>query len=137
MAYWCEGNPYYEQAGSGDGLLSKYFSNEAYLGETIESKVTLLNFNWMGGPPAKNIDPNNFSLILTGYITPPLTDEYEFVINADAASLIRINGKVILDHFMSERKKGWKDFRWGDRVVSNEIKMNAGTLYELEIRYRR
>jgi len=37
-----------------------------------------------------------------------------FVVNADSAVQLSINGKVILDHYESNPKVGWKKYSWGD-----------------------
>ena len=65
----------------------------------------------------------------------PLNGDYNFYVNCDGAASIKINDKMILDHYMTDPEKS--DFPWGAQSKSNKITMNAGMMYEFEIKYWR
>ena len=52
---WCNGNPYYEENGGGDGVLVKFFPNEAFEGKPEIDKAINLDFMWSGKKPHKEI----------------------------------------------------------------------------------
>ena len=58
---WCNGNVFYEQSGTGDGVSIAYWDNEAFEGRPIKSTNINLDFDWSGKPPVKGISSENFS----------------------------------------------------------------------------
>lgn len=82
---WCNGNPFYEQAGPGDGLNLAFFPNEAFEGESTKDKGLMLDFAWSGKKPHPKIPSDNFSVIISGFIKPPLEDKYKFTIMTSGA----------------------------------------------------
>ena len=44
---------------------------------------------------------------------------------------------MVLDHFGSNYYKGWQNNDFGDMLLSDEVGMNAGIPYKVEIRYSR
>ena len=67
----------------------------------------------------------------------PVNDNYYFHAHSDAAISVTINGVKIIDHFMSNPFKGFKDADWGSEVTSDKVVLNSGMLYEFEIKYLR
>jgi len=41
-----------------------------------------------------------------------------------------LNGVIIVDHFFTDPKKGFKEFKWKELVESEKITLNSGMLYE-------
>lgn len=68
-----------------------------------------MDFNWFGERPAFNVDAYSFSIIFKGKLTVPLTDDYTFTLDTDGAVSLMINDQIIIDHFMSDREKGWNN----------------------------
>lgn len=63
-----------------------------------------MDFNWSGKAPAEGINQINFSAIISGLIKAPLNGKYIFHISTDASFSLSINGKMIVDHFVSNRR---------------------------------
>ena len=79
----CHGMLLYEEEGEGDGLIGKYYDNEAWLGNFIEKRDSYINFFWTGTSPMKGINPNNFSVKWEGFIKAPYTGEFIFSIESN------------------------------------------------------
>jgi len=77
----------------------------------------------------KILMPVIFRLNLKAFFMAPLNGDYYFHIECDAAFSLAINDKVMVDHFMSDFYKGYKDFKWGEETVSEKISLNSGMLY--------
>lgn len=107
--YNCFGMLKYEDNIEGDGLIGYYFNNEYWLGLFKEKQDDNIKFDWTNIEPIENINKDNFSVIWEGYILPPHTGKYKFVINADTSSILYIKNKVIITHnvgsFSSKRNK--------------------------------
>jgi len=137
LKHWCQGLSYYEEESQGDGFTAEFFDNEFFMGKSELSHHAKLDFKWKGESPHPSINHQDFSAIFRGLIKAPLNDNYYFHAHSDAAVSLTINGVQIIDHFMSDPWKGFRDAEWGQIVTSDKITLNSGMLYEFEVKYWR
>lgn len=95
-------------------------------------------FAWNGEPPIKDVNGDNFSVSLEGWIQPPVTADYFFEVICDDGAKLTINDEVILTHnwgavgkvkadyleAMHESADGKSIFK-----KSKEVKMEGGAKY--------
>lgn len=74
---------------------------------------------------------------MKGLMKAPLTNKFTFFIESDAAVQLKINGEIVLDHFVGDRNKGEEGQEWGAHLKSKPVSMTSGSMYEFEIRYWR
>ena len=94
------------------------------------------------GPLGRNQPRQFFAYVknlsrIKGFIKAPLNDQYIFEVTTDASFSLTINNKTIIDHFMSNRRKGHQGLPWGQVLKSNPYLMNSGSLYNFEMKYWR
>ena len=80
---------------------------------------------------------NFLKIRISGFIRPPLKDKYKFSIITTAAVHMTINGATVIKHFSTNYKKGWNEAKYGEKVQSEELQMEAGTMYEFSIKFWR
>lgn len=87
--------------------------------------------------PSEDIPEDNFSVIAYGYLKPPISDKYKFTVITSGAVELTINNVAFLNHYTTNFKKGWKGAEYGDKVISDEAQLQAGTLYEYQLKFWR
>lgn len=82
------------------GVYNKIYTNTTFAGTPsrvgVDAAVTTTNNGiWGSGTPAPGlVTPEYFSGRWTGQVQPQFTEEYTFVVSADDASRLKINGQV-------------------------------------------
>lgn len=120
-----------------------------------------IDMYWNNEQPHEDVNANNFSVIWTGFIKSPVSDEFTFeLINDDGGILLVNNDIVIQDRlkpdtpitdFLEPKRKEMKDAiaagKWDDFIKPNaalithyanksdKIKLEAGQFVPIEIRY--
>jgi len=78
----------------------------------------MVNFEWNGQPPHKDINPENYSIKWQGFLKVPVTSEYVFKLECEDGGAVQINENVILsknyDFFL--KNKNTSNFR--DRSIT-------------------
>lgn len=66
----------------GDGMLASYYNNTTLTGTPAYTRIEeSTNYNWYNCSPEYNvIQPNNFSARFTGFLVPPLSAPYTFIV---------------------------------------------------------
>ena len=79
-----------------NGLDIEYFNNTEFNGDAAYKGISNnLHLYWHNLSPAPGVNADNFSTRLKGYITAPITGEYEFLLNADDYARIYLDGSPI------------------------------------------
>ena len=127
--------PFYEEPRQGSGLHAYYFNNAMFEGDPEKTLIENINFRWFGQKPSTGTNAFSFSVIYEGKLTVPITDAYTFILNSDSAVELKINGDILIDHFMNDRHKGVKGKRLGGEVRSSPYHLDSGRFYTLSVRY--
>jgi len=100
--------------------------------------VPYLHFDipWKG-QPHPDINAQEFSALLEGYLQAPLSDSYQFHILADGGVSFVLNGELIIDHFMTDPFTGFQGLEFGQQVTSAKMTLVSGMLYQFEVKYWR
>jgi len=81
---------------SQDGYLAEYGHGES--SKVLLSRHELLvNWNWKGGSPAPEINPDRFWANYTGWITPPADGEYTFTLDYDEGVRFYLDDVMLYD----------------------------------------
>ncbi len=124
---------------NGDAIYgSKPFSiKEEEKEVTINRIDNQINFNWVRNSPMKGIKEDNFAVEWNGYIEAPKTDTYVFEVKADDEAVVYINNKLIINQ--NYTAKGSQSEVMGANTSASsigKIKLKAGELYAIQIKYR-
>ena len=96
----------YENESPGDGITGQYFDNEDFIGEPeIEKTDNNINQSWDNEEPAENINQDNFSIRWSGWLRVPVTGKYNFYTESDDGNLLKLNGKIVIQHFWGQSAK--------------------------------
>ncbi len=108
------------------GLTVEYFNNFDLAGEPAwKTTSTYITLNWFG-EFAHDVDPEQFSVRLSGIFIAPESGTFIFSLSSNGRSRLEIAGEVI--------------DRWTEQIPGEEtcrIEMNAGQHYELKVEYSR
>lgn len=109
-----------------NGLYGEYFNNKNLEGEPVLKRIDKqIYFDWAGGPPAKEVDSDGFSVRWTGKLVPNISGEYELSIASDDGARLYFDGKLIIND--------WRDH--SVEVHSSTVSLEAGKEYDLRVEY--
>lgn len=122
----CDGMLAYEEEKFGDGIIGRYFDNEAWIGSFVERKDDTINFEWTGASPKKGINKNNFSVKWTGFLYAPYSGKYVFTLESDDGSALTINNELIISHNMhtAAKENASRTERWLNNEISKKSNPN-------------
>ncbi|WP_052143593.1 alpha-L-fucosidase [Wocania ichthyoenteri] len=104
---------------------------------TINRIDDIINFNWVRNSPMKGIKEDDFTVEWNGYIEAPKTDTYYFEVKADDEAAVFINSKLVINQNFTA--KGSQSEVMGANTSASstgKIKLKAGELYSIQIKYR-
>jgi predicted alpha-1,2-mannosidase len=108
------------------GLRGEYFNNINFSGKPVLTRIDeQIEFDWGGGSPAPEINPNYFSVRWTGKLVPPITKVYNLSITTDDGFRLYLNDELLIDS-------------WYDRSVTTDtikLKFEANHAYNIKIEY--
>ncbi len=113
--------------GMGSGLRADYYSNlQGFDGPpTLTEMDPLVDFNWLGAPPADGINPSRFSARWAGAIQAQFSETYTFYALASDGARLTVDDTVVID-------------RWADgppTESSGTIDLEAGQSYDFVFEY--
>lgn len=114
--------------GSGEGLTGFYHNSSSQTFDDTPDLVRIdptIDFNWMGGRPAPEINPDNFVVRWMGEIVPPITANYLFTTRTDDGVRLWVNNQLLIDKWIPQAATDW----------SATINLMAGTRYPIEMEY--
>jgi alpha-L-fucosidase len=99
-------------------------------GETEEVVLrrvdSVLDFNWVRNGPGRPIREDDFTANWTGYLLPPISEEYTFEADADDFMRVWVDGTLVVDQWGQE----------GGAGHSATVPLEAGTAYPLRVEYQ-
>ncbi|GHU68299.1 beta-glucosidase [Bacteroidia bacterium] len=100
------------------GLKAEFFNNRDLSGKPAYTNIDAnLNPYWHNLSPAPGINPENFSARWSGYLTVPVSGNYEMDFRADDYGKMYIDNQLFFDH--------WND-EWQNRGERKTIRLEAG-----------
>lgn len=109
----------------GDGLKGEYFNNKTYTLPVAAARIDpQINFNWGTGSPMAGVNPDNFSVRWTGFITAPVTGTYTFFVNSNDGNRLVINNQVLTNRSSD-----------GISEQSGTMTLTAGQRYPISLEY--
>ncbi len=109
------------------GLYVEYFNNTDLSGTPAYTSVDHeLSYYWHNLSPAPGINPDNFSIRWTGFISVPTSGLYEFSLQANDFARMYLNNELFIDNWSSTGELRGKD---------NKIFMRAGQPVPIRVEY--
>lgn len=81
-------------------LRFEYFNTNNLTGTAVATEntdISTLNYNWGSGSPRSGVNADNFSIRMSGFVTPPVTGTYTFTATRDDILRIYINNTLVMD----------------------------------------
>lgn len=120
---------YLYPANSGEkknGLTAAYYDNPEFEGNPVLERIdTTVDAIWKDTTPLTGQWGDNFSVRWTGFLLPPVTGSYRIGVNGFSEYKLFINDELIVSYHDTHHP----------RIKSNEIILEAGRLYKLELDY--
>ncbi len=132
-------NVFTDNANNFAGWKATFYTNTSFNGPSVgietNSAITAINNGiWGQGTPAPSIVPDTFSVRWTGQVQPQFSEEYTFVVNADDAVRLRVNGQQLtLLRTDSNVAIDWPTSTTVDRYA--RITLAAGVRYDIQLDY--
>jgi beta-glucosidase len=103
------------------GVFAAYYNNSDLSGTPAYTSVEeQLQGDWHNLSPAPGINPDNFSVRYSGYITAPVSGLYEFRLSSDDFARLYLNDKLFIDNWGEARRRQGKTqqipLREGQRI---------------------
>lgn len=108
---------------TGGGLVGLYFDQETFDGKQVERVDATIDFRWGERRPHDQIEPHTFSVRWSGYIVPPESGSYVFLLEADDGVRLWIEDEQILDSWAYQH----------DARPSRPVEMEAGRPYRIRL----
>ncbi len=99
-------------------------------GQTADATADRLSFTWMN-KPADNIDHGSFGTDVVGTFTPNVDGEWMVSLMAVGASVLRIDGQVVVD--LSTPQVGGSYFGHGSPEIRVPLQCRAGVPMHVEV----
>jgi beta-glucosidase len=121
--------------GKTQGLQTELFSNLAFSGEPVLTRVDAWIENWWGGagPATGVVDQKHFSIRWTGTFTAPQTGETEFFLANTGLARVWLDGELILENDIGNRPSSAIDFE--TMVAKATRKLNKNQAYAFKAEY--
>ena len=121
------------------GFLVEFFNGKNFKGKPLETEILKGNRFWalqgfatqfLGGEKRPEI-----SIRFSTSYTPSITGDFEFEVFSIGLSRLKVNGKVIVDNWKSQ-KKGEAFFGFACAPKRNKIKLKKNKKYFIEVEYQ-
>lgn len=128
-------NPNHLVAGNGEqGLTVEYFTNLEVSGDPAATEThPRSHIMWVMNPP-EGVDPERFSVKLTGTFTPDVTGAHTFSLSSNGLNRLFIDGKKVIDNWQSvDDDDPYNEAQKPKAEVM--VEMTAGQDYALRVDY--
>ena len=110
------------------GLQGEYFSNSTFQHPALSRIDSGISFNWALGSPDPALEPDNFSVRWTGFVTPKFSENFSFLFDADDAARLWVNGSEVPQTDFKKSKN--------EPAAPLPIPLKAGEKYSLKMEYK-
>lgn len=111
---------------SGTGLRGEYFNNMTLCGTPALTRTDAqVNFTWVAGSPATQINPDHFSVRWSGQVQAQFSETYTFSVLTDDGVRLWVNNRLLIDKWFDQYIPEW----------SNTITLAAGQKYDIRMDY--
>ena len=86
-------------AGTGTGLLGRYYASNSLGGNVVLQRVEAINFNWLLGSPGAGLPADNFSARWVGQVEAPVDGSYQFQTSSDDGVRLWVNGQLVINNW--------------------------------------
>ena len=109
------------------GVYAEYFNNTELSGKPAYTSIEEnLQGYWHNLSPAPGINPDNFSIRYSGYLTAPVSGIYEFGLSADDRARLYLNNDLILNNWENQNARRGRNAR---------ITLNKGQKVPVRLEY--
>lgn len=113
--------------GEKNGLRAEFFNNTKFEGNPVYTDIyDNLSIYWHNLSPAPGVNSDNFSVRWKGFITAPVSGEYEFRLDADDYARLYLNDNMFIDCWGEDKRKV---------ATTNKINLTAGKPIPIEIEF--
>jgi beta-glucosidase len=123
-------------SGKGHGLTAEYFTNTHFSGTPIvERTEPNIDFGWYNAGPDPRVGMGEFSLRLSGKITPIESGLYTLTLGNTDISRLFLDGKLLLENNIGKipLSQIWDD---PSRILkSTRVELEVGKTYDLSVEY--
>ncbi len=110
-------------AGAGTGLRGAYFRGEDFEEQRLTRVDAKIDFDWGSDKPEKGLTTEHFTVRWTGQIVPRFGENYAFIVEADDAARLWVDGQLIVDAWDHAKKE------------LGRIDLEAGRRYDIRLEY--
>jgi len=113
--------------GEKNGLKAEFFNNTQFEGDPVYTGIyDNLSIYWHNLSPVPGVNSDNFSVRWKGFITAPVSGEYEFRLDADDYARLYLGKELFIDCWGEDKRK---------KSAVNIINMVAGKPVPIEIEF--
>ena len=80
----------------GEGLKGEYFASIDADRPAMTRNDATIQFNWAGGQPASAVPADNFKIVWTGKLRPPVSGTYRFYSEQDDSFSLWLDGRAVI-----------------------------------------
>lgn len=104
--------------GDKNGLRAEFFNNINFEGIPVYTEIfDNMSIYWHNLSPAPGVNSDNFSVRWKGFITAPVSGEYEFRLDADDYSRIYLHNELFINCWGEDKRK---------KAATGKIRLTAG-----------
>jgi len=122
--------------GKGTGLTAEYFTNTHFSGKpALVRNESYVEFAWFNSGPDPKVGMSEFSLRLTGKLTPFESGLYTLTLANTESSKLYLDGRILLENNIGKipLNQIWDD---PNRIAkSTQLELESGRQYDLRIEY--
>ncbi|MFK8112028.1 MAG: endo-1,4-beta-xylanase [Rubripirellula sp.] len=111
---------------AGTGVLAQYFSDPDLGSLEISRTESNLALDWGAAAPDAALNPDSFSVRLTGRLEAEFTEEHTFTLNADGGARLWVNGIKQIDSWTLPSVAG----------ATANINLISGRQYDIQLEFR-
>ncbi|MCU0760900.1 MAG: PA14 domain-containing protein [Steroidobacteraceae bacterium] len=113
-------------AGTGSGLVGRYFSGTALAGAPLLTRTEAVDFAWGTGSPGAGVPTDRFSVRWSGTVEAPASGTYRFQTVSDDGVRLWVNGVPLVANWT---------LHGATTDTSATITLQAGQRYEVRLEY--
>jgi outer membrane protein OmpA-like peptidoglycan-associated protein len=107
------------------GLVGDYYNGSSFDKKVFSRTDSKIDFYWDQVAPAKDMDPNSFSIRWKGMIKSPKAGIYKFRARVDDGIRVKIDGKLVIDAWKLNDSEGYE----------GSIFLSGNTLHSIVVEY--